>query len=115
MVKWLIQHGADCNTRYSDGQTPLYFAVTEGSLDDVRALVEDGGASLEVCDDQGRTAIDWANDSAKDLLNCKVISWKGGVERVKEIVKYLEERQCIASSSAWQNYETWIFIVSRIL
>jgi ankyrin repeat protein len=26
----VIQHGADCNTRYSDGKTPLFHAVTKG-------------------------------------------------------------------------------------
>ena len=30
VVKWLIQHGADCNTPYSDGQTPLIHAVIGG-------------------------------------------------------------------------------------
>jgi hypothetical protein len=30
VVKWLMQHGADCNTRYSDGKTPLFNAITEG-------------------------------------------------------------------------------------
>jgi ankyrin repeat protein len=53
VVKWLIQHGADCNTRYSDGQTPLFYAVTKGSLDVVRALVEEGGASLVAYDKKG--------------------------------------------------------------
>jgi len=23
VIRWLIQHGADCNTRYIDGKTPL--------------------------------------------------------------------------------------------
>jgi ankyrin repeat protein len=53
----LTKHGADCNTRYSDGQTALHYAVTEGSLDIVGALVEEGGASLDVRDDYGRTAL----------------------------------------------------------
>jgi ankyrin repeat protein len=99
VVKWLIQHGADCNTRYSDGQTPLFYAVTEGSLDDVRALVEEGGASLEVCDDQGRTAIDWANDYASNPENRDIIVWKGDVERLKKIVNYLNLCGCKESSS----------------
>ena len=30
VVQWLIQHGADCNTPYNDGQTPLIHAVTGG-------------------------------------------------------------------------------------
>ena len=58
-VRWLIENGAGCNTRYSDEQTPLFHAVTEGLLNVVRALVEEGGASVDVRDDKGRTFIDW--------------------------------------------------------
>jgi ankyrin repeat protein len=106
VVKCLIQHGADCNTRYSDGQTPLFHAVTEGSLDIVRELVEERGASLEVCDDQGRTAIDWANDYVWDPEKYTPLLWKGDVDRVKEIVNYLREKRCKESSSVCQNNDT---------
>jgi ankyrin repeat protein len=88
VVKWLIKHGADCNTRYSDGQTALHYAVTEGSLVVVRAVVEEGGASLDVRNDCGRTVIDWANDCASDQF-----LWKHHVEKWKVIAKYLEERE----------------------
>jgi ankyrin repeat protein len=109
VIKWLIQLGADCNTRSSDGQTLLFHAVTAGSFDVVRALVEEGGASLEVCDDQGRTAIDWANDCAsnpKNPMNQNPIMWEYYVEGVKENVKYLRERGCKESSSVCQNNDT---------
>jgi ankyrin repeat protein len=53
VVRWLIKHGADCNTRNRDGQTALQYAVTEGSLDVLRALLQERGASLEVLDDYG--------------------------------------------------------------
>ena len=64
VIKLLIQHGADCNTRYSDGKTPSFHAVTESSLDVVRALVEEGGALVDVRDDDNRTVIDWMEDYA---------------------------------------------------
>jgi hypothetical protein len=99
VVRWLIQHGADCNTRYSDGETPLFHAVTNSSVDVVRALVEEGGASLDVRDDCGRTAIDWAKYCISDPKNRNSVVWKGGVERLNEIVKYLQERGCEASST----------------
>ena len=53
VIRWLMQHGADCNTPYSDDKTHLFHAVTTGSLD-VRALVEEGGASLDVQQKKGR-------------------------------------------------------------
>jgi hypothetical protein len=106
VVRWLIQHGADCNTRDSGGQTPLFYAVTEGSLDIVRVLVEEGGAALDVRDDCGRTATDWAKDSASDLKNRDSIVWKGDADRLNEIVKYLRERGCEESSTARQNNDT---------
>jgi ankyrin repeat protein len=92
VVKWLIKHGADCNTRYSDGQTALFHAVTEGSLDVVRVLVEEGGASLDVRDDCGRTAIDWANDFMSDPENSDRIMESGGIEELNATVKYLQQR-----------------------
>jgi ankyrin repeat protein len=99
VVRWLIKHGADCNIRYSNGQTPLFHAVTRGSLDVVRALVEEGGASMDVRDDCGRTAIDWVIDYTSILQNPESITRKYHVERLKEIVRYLEESVCKESSS----------------
>ena len=92
VIRWLIQHGADCNTRYSDGKTPLFHAVTETSLDVVRTLVEEGGASVDVRDDNDRTVIDWMYDYASDPKNPGDIVWEGDLERLNEIVKYLRER-----------------------
>ena len=92
VVRWLIQHGADCNTRYSDGKTPLFHAVTETSLDVVRTLVEEGGASVNVRDDNDRTVIDWINDYASDPKNRDDIVWEGDLEGLNVIVKYLRER-----------------------
>jgi hypothetical protein len=69
ILRLLIQHGADCNTRYSVGETPLFHAVTRSSLDVVRALVEQGGASLDVRDKCGRTATDWVKYYASDPKN----------------------------------------------
>jgi len=80
VIRWLIQHGADCNTRYSDGKTPLFHAVTESSLDVVRTLAVEGGASVNVRDDDDRTVIDWMEDYASDPMNRDDIIWKGDVE-----------------------------------
>jgi len=92
VVKWLIQHGADCNTPYSDGHKPLLHAVTESSLDFVRVLVEEGGASVDIRDEKGRTVFDWINDYASDPKNSVIITRERKAERLNEIVKYLKER-----------------------
>ena len=91
-IRLLIQYRANCNTRYSDGQTPLFHTVTESSLDVFGALVEEGGASLDIRDDEGRTVIDWINDYALYPTNLDNIFWKGDVKRLNETVKYLQER-----------------------
>ena len=98
VIRWLIQHGADCNTRYSDGKTPLFHVVTEGLFDVVRTLVEEGGASVNVRDDNDRTVIDWMKIYASDPKNRDDIVWKGDVERLKEIVKYVQERDVESSA-----------------
>jgi len=92
VTRWLIQHGADSNTRYSDGKTNLFRAITDRSLDVVRTLVEEGGASVDVRDDEGRTVFDWMYGYASDPKNRDDIVWKGDVERLNEIVKYLRKR-----------------------
>ncbi len=86
----LIQHGANCNTPYSDGQTLLRYAVTNSSLDVVRAL-EEGGALLDVCDDDGRTVINLVNNYKSYLKDSNTRTYK--LERLNEIVKYLQEME----------------------
>jgi len=105
VVKWLIQHGADCNTPYSDGHKPLLHAVTESSLDVVRALLEEGGASVDIRDYCGGTVTDWINDYASDPKNSVIITRECKAERLNEIVKYLKERECQESSSVQQKYD----------
>jgi ankyrin repeat protein len=68
-IRFLIKHGADCNIKYTDDQTPLFHAVAEGPLGVVRVLVEEGGASMDVRDNCGRTAIDLAKYYASDPKN----------------------------------------------
>jgi hypothetical protein len=101
----VIQHGADCITRYSDGPTPLFYDVTKGSLNAVRALVEEV-ASLDICNDEGRTVIDWAEEYTSVPGHHRTFLWKYRVEEFKEIVKYLQERKCKVFSSLRQNINT---------
>jgi ankyrin repeat protein len=103
VVRWLIKQGADCNIRYSNDQTALHYAVTKGSLDVVRALVEEGGASLDLRDDCGRTAIGWAKYFMSDPKYRKFLNWYVGVEELNETLKYLQERGCKQTSSVWRN------------
>jgi hypothetical protein len=86
IVKWLIEHGADCNTRHSDVQTLLFYAVTERSLDVVRAVVEvEGGASVDVL------LLEEVEEYIS-LLRYNRPPWKYRVKSVKKILKYLEQK-----------------------
>ena len=96
VVQWLIQHGADCNTRYSDGETLLLYAVTNSSLDVVRAL-ENGHAILDVCDDDGRKVfINRINDHIWNIKHSGIPSKKDEhkLQQMEEILKYLQKRGC---------------------
>ena len=42
MVKYFIQKGEDVNSRTANGETPLFFAITNGHLNVVRILVKNG-------------------------------------------------------------------------
>jgi hypothetical protein len=81
----------------------LHYAVTKGSLDVVRALVEEGGASVDVRDDCGRTLVDWAKDYMSDPKYRNRIVVNGGVEELNATVKYLQETGCKQTSSVRQN------------
>jgi len=85
VVRWLIQQGADCNNRYRDGQTPLFHAISAGSLDVVRALVEDGGASVDIRDVFANTAVGRAQ---LKFSCCKYR--KDCIKHTDYIVEYLE-------------------------
>jgi ankyrin repeat protein len=104
VVKWLIQHGANCNTRYSDGQTPLFCAVAKGSLDIVRALVEEGHTLVDIRNDNGRTVIYWVKEytsvSTDRSMRSKILGMYLEIT-YEETIKYLQER-CKASSIGWQ-------------
>jgi len=82
-ISLLIKHEADCNTPYSDGQTLLFLAASSGSLDVVRALVEEGGAALDIIDVHGNTVLDIAKKS-----EC----YRYDPLDKPKIVQYLEEK-----------------------
>ena len=105
VVKWLIKQGQDCNTPYSDGQKPLLHAVTESSLDVVRALVEEGGASVDIRDYCGGTVIDWINNYVSDPKNSVIITRQRKVEGLNEMVKYLKLRGCQETSKVQQKHD----------
>jgi hypothetical protein len=83
-IWWLNEHGVDCNTPYSDGKTPLFDVVTEGSLDVVQIPVKEGVVSTSKRDDYGRTVIDEAK------LSSTFASCEDDIENRKTIVKNRE-------------------------
>jgi ankyrin repeat protein len=58
VIRLLTKDGSDCKAQNSEGLIPLFHAINEGSLDALRALVEEGGESLDVRDKYCTTAID---------------------------------------------------------
>ena len=98
MFKLLTKQCADCKSQNSEFLISLFHAVPEGSLCVVRALVEEGGASLDIRDVHGNTVIDWAKGYTSVPMYQHTFLWKYRVEEFKEIVKYLEERIKVSSS-----------------
>jgi ankyrin repeat protein len=87
VVRWLIKHRADCYSRYSDGKTPLFHAVFTGSFEVVRALVEEGRASVDIRDVHGNTVI---GEARRTLQTQKCFCSEDQVEIPNKIVEYLE-------------------------
>jgi len=67
VVRLLLERGADPNTRAWNGFTPLHYALEMGVNGAARVLIEHG-ASVEVKDDFGRTALDVASGEQKDEI-----------------------------------------------
>ena len=64
----LVSSGADVNAKGShNGQTPLFYAAHTGDLEMVKFLASKG-ADLHAKDKEGKSAMTWATEPAKDLL-----------------------------------------------
>lgn len=59
IITALLQHGADCNAKDSNGLTPLAHAAMNGHNEIVKLLLSHGARVSEV-DDQRRTVLHWA-------------------------------------------------------
>jgi ankyrin repeat protein len=99
VIRLLIQQGVNCNNRDRWGQTLLFKAVAQGSLDVVRILVEDGGASVDVSNNYGWTLI-------QEAERCLEIERQDGdrpehnADIREKIVEYLKERLSVTYNKA---------------
>ena len=80
IVKSLIEVRANLDAQDDDGRTALIWALIYKKLDDAKALVI-AGASLHICDNNGKSAIEYANNDptlfyAADKKNFKNLTEK---------------------------------------
>ena len=64
-VETLLKAGADVNTRYEDGLTPLIHAVSHNSNSAIIETLLKAGANIKAKDNEGKTAIDYAKENEK--------------------------------------------------
>jgi len=104
MVRLLVEHGAEVNTRDRDGVTPLHLAAREGLLRTAQYLL-DAGANVNARDNDGRTPLHDAvcmNDelgvllidagadfSAKDKYGRSILPDAAGRGRIKTISRMI--------------------------
>ena len=85
MIQLLLLHGFNPDVRAKGGITPLHLAVTNGQIDCVRALIENG-ADISVRDNQGQDAITKAEQRSKKRDS-------------EAIIKYLSSKRKTSKSS----------------
>ena len=90
IVNWLLEHGADANTKDPDGTTPLHWAARKGFLDVAKALVH-GGADYRVETVNGLRPLQFAISYHQAELRDYLIS----VERAN---KFIESQRAKSNS-----------------
>ena len=96
----LIDHEANLNARNADESTPLHWAASSRS-DVAKALIM-AGATLNIKDSSGLTALDYANDESRILLS------KKGAKLGSELVMlqyYLAKHELIILGVSGETYE----------
>jgi ankyrin repeat domain-containing protein 50 len=73
-VRTLLRTGlVNVNRRAENGRTPLFFAAASGRADLIRILVEEGGADLDIPDNEGKLPddkyIDWRYHQVKEEID----------------------------------------------
>lgn len=62
MVKKLIDLGANIDAIDDNGETPLFYAASQGSFETVKILVEHG-ADFNLLNNANKTSLDLANEN----------------------------------------------------
>ena len=81
-VKLLLERGASCNEKTSDGETPLMHAIVSHREDIVKVLLEDKNINIEEKDLDGCTAWGYALKSKQPEIN-SLLKKKGACENTQ--------------------------------
>ena len=88
VTRWArpLMDTADMETQDTQGKTPLIWAVLNCRYILVRLLMVDGGASLETCDKEGYTALDYARQlKLPDMITVLEQSVKDRAKRLGDL------------------------------
>jgi ankyrin repeat protein len=80
-VRWLLDHGLDCNAQADDGDTALATAASKG-YPDIVALLLERGANRNLQDKRGKTALDHAKIEAEGLNSSSPADLRARYEQV---------------------------------
>lgn len=73
VIAWLLAHGAEINARSPNGSTPLMMAARYGALDAPGVLLA-GGADVQLRNEQGLQAVDFARAAGRDSWVKKLLA-----------------------------------------
>jgi ankyrin repeat protein len=86
IVQAILDHGAEINSRSSEGQTPLHYAIIKnknGSLLPVLRSLLEGGADVNAQDVYGFTPLTWAKKTNNSIA-AEVLTRQGALASLEE-------------------------------
>mmetsp|Transcript_10021 Transcript_10021/g.13110 ORF Transcript_10021/g.13110 Transcript_10021/m.13110 type:complete len:808 (+) Transcript_10021:69-2492(+) len=103
VLRFLVKYGADVNVPSTRGSTPLHVAAEYAELECVKCLINEGGAKVNIANDDGFTAL---------MKCCGIFGAQPSIERRSSVVKFLLEKAGADVNAKEKNMRTSLHLAA---